>query len=454
MSLTVKDILSLFPDTSFEGDVNQEITGASLDSRTISKGDLFVAIAGENFDGHKFIEDVLSKGASLILASDNKLRKQTLQCSDVVEAFGKIAHAYRQRFKGTVIGITGSSGKTTTKELLNHVLSQFASIQATKGNFNNHLGVPLSILNFDLNANVWIVEMGMSALGEIADLSQIAAPSVGLITSVGPAHIEGVGGKLENVATAKGELFLALSDKQTAIVNADDPFICMMPTDAQKISYGLTDGSIVQAKELNVSDGTTHFEVHYGGQVCETHLRLVGTHHVQNALGVIATGLALEFDFQGLCQALQSFALEGNRGKIHKNGSWILVDDTYNANPASMKAAFESLKLQFPTHGRIAVLGDMLELGSNAEDWHKEVGEEAKVQEISNIYTYGALSKSILKGFGYDEVRVNEHHFDDHEKLAQHLKTNLNAEEKLALLFKGSRSMMMEKALQPLCEDK
>lgn len=444
MKLTVKDITSLFPDHSLTLPPETVIAGVTQDTRQLKAGEIYVAIRGENFDGHDFVNEALQKGAALALVNKGSAHGNNLvYCDNTIEALGKLATFYRNLFSQPVIAITGSSGKTTTKEILSHVLGQFGKTVATQGNLNNHIGVPLTIFSFTDEAHFFVVEMGMNHAGEIAALSKMARPTVGLITSVGRAHLEFFDGKIENIALAKGELFANLGKGGAAIVNIDDPWIAKLPTQASSISYGLSHNAQIRATDLVTEGLNTSFTLHHGKHMYRVVLPLMGLHQVRNALAVFATGISLGLPAPQLIEGLESFVMNLNRGRMIRHKNLYIMDDTYNANPDSMRAAMESLNLSYPKLKRVAVLGGMLETGPQASLLHREVGEQAKKNSFAKIYVYGALAENYLEGFG-EKGTV----YQDHEKMAADIMTGLKSEKgDVAVLFKGSHGMHIEKVL-------
>ena len=449
MNLTLGEIARIFPENTLALPADIVVADFCQDTRKITAGSLYIAIRGEHHDGHDFITDAFAKGAVAALVSRAQPGlANCFLCDDTVQGLGVLAHYYRKKFSQPLIAITGSSGKTTTKELLTHVLSAFAPVVATTGNLNNHIGVPLTLAKFNAAAGFFVVEMGMNHAGEIRYLTKIAEPTVALITNVGVAHIENFNGSSHAVAAAKGELFLELAPTATAIVNNDDEKIRMLSTSAKKITYGIVEPSDVQANNITFSESGTQFILQYQKIAFPVHLQAVGFHHVMNALAVFATSQALHLDADQVVSQLESFAITFNRGRLIHRGSVTIVDDTYNANPASLRVACEALTLQFPQAKKIAVLGGMLELGDDAKAYHHAVGAGAKEVGIDEVFAYGGEADSYLQGFGYTPAEVQKRFFKSHDALAAAVLDALkNHSGKTAVLVKGSRGMKMELAL-------
>jgi UDP-N-acetylmuramoyl-tripeptide--D-alanyl-D-alanine ligase len=424
------------------------VAGIFNDTRKAVRGGVYVAIRGDHFDGHDFVAQALVQGAVAALVSDSKVQGENLLfCDDTVKALAKLASYYRGEFTQPVIAITGSNGKTTTKEFLAHVLSRAGNVIATQGNLNNHIGVPLTIFSFDKAARFFIVEMGMSHLGEIGELARMTRPDIGMITSVGHAHLEGVGGSLVGVAKAKGELFEELNEKSLAVVNGDDDNIRDLKTRARRLTYGLKSNADMRGENIRVESDRTFFDIVKNGEKVAVSIGLVGLHHVRNALSVFAVASELGLSTSEIVTGLESFAMKLNRGCDILCGEDIVIDDTYNANPDSMKAAFQSLCERFPNRYKTAILGCMLELGAEALRLHQEVGAFAKKVGIQDVYAYGPMADAMIQGFCGDQSnRV----FTDHDSLACRLyaEQKKNPGKASVILFKGSRGMAMEKALQ------
>ncbi|MCP5464033.1 MAG: UDP-N-acetylmuramoyl-tripeptide--D-alanyl-D-alanine ligase [Deltaproteobacteria bacterium] len=423
------------------------------DSRAVTKDSLFLAVKGPRFDGHDFIKQARASGAKAILC-EKRIDDQADQIvvPDVVQAMGQMASYLRERISKPVIAITGSSGKTTTKELLAHALSQVGKVNFTKGNLNNHLGVPLTVFDFDEDADFYIIEMGMSHFGEIEYLAKMVSPSHALVTNVGHAHIENLGGRLEGVAKAKGELFACLGEDAIAFSFDDDPFIRTMLTAAKRISYGFSGSCDFNACEVKVSEQGNEFCVCYGEEKVLIQQKLVGRHHVQNALVVYAICNTLGVDDENILSALKSFEIHFNRGRRLDFDGHVLVDDSYNANPDSMRAAVSALVESFPQRKKILVMGDMLELGDQAVTLHHEIGVFAKELGIDALYAKGEISKNAVLGFWKDDKEFLKTHWDSDAKgLAQKIiRQEWQQGTPLGLLVKGSRGSAMEKVIEAL----
>lgn len=447
MELTLNEIATLFQSSESFANAEQKINRVQIDSRLVEKNDLFVAIEGPNFDGHNFVDEVLKKGALACLVHKPSAKANVISCKNTIQGLGKIANFYRQKLKAPIVAITGSNGKTTTKELLLHVLSAHGKTQATQGNLNNHIGVPLTLLSFSRDSEFLITEMGMNAPGEITDLCKIAEPDFGLVTCVAPAHIENFAGRIENVAKAKEELFAYLNESNIAIRNHDDEWVSRFQTKAKVYDYSLKETADFTAKSLKIENGTSKFDILWQNQSYPVSLPLLGKHHVQNAVGVFAMAVALKLDPKTVAESFQNFKPTKGRGEFFKIHNWHIMDDTYNANPGSMQAAFETLNMQFPNLKKVAVLGDMKELGPDSQTWHKYVGQKAKESNIDDIYALGTDAEFYLDGFALDANKKQNYQFFEAETLAQALLKDFDPKQEMAFLFKGSRSMAVEKVI-------
>lgn len=423
------------------------VQGISTDSRTLQPGDLFVPLRGEHFDGHDYLNQAVRHGAAACLSEDvvAGLTIPVVQVRDTLQALGDLAGAVRQRFAGMVVGITGTSGKTTTKEMLAAILARTGAGHKSAGNFNNLVGVPLTLFGLSPDHRWAVIEMGMSARGEIARLAQIAAPQIGIITNVGAGHLEQLGG-ISGVARAKGELFIQLPAGGTAIINADDPQICQLPlaNGVRRVTFGSAADAQVQASGVIAVDGAVHFTLHLPEEAMPVRLPVPGRHNVQNALAAAAAAWVMDVPPADIVAGLADFRpCPGRMELVELPGDLLILEDSYNANPLSMRAALDALYDLGRPGRRIAVLGDMLELGPTARDLHREVG--ALVAERADwLFTLGDLAREIAVGAA------------GHGLPAAQIVTSATVEDLLAglrpvlqpgdrLLVKGSRGMRMER---------
>lgn len=427
---------------------DMQVNSVGTDTRTISAQQLFVAIKGERFDGNQFATEALAKGAAAVLISDaNSAASPAVLVADTRLALGQLAAHWRQQLTAPVAAITGSNGKTTTKEMLHAILAaatgDAACIHATYGNLNNDIGLPLTLLKARAQHQYLVLEMGMNHLGEIDYLTHIAKPNVAVINNAGMAHIGELGSR-ELIAQAKGEIFAGLAVDGVAVINADDRFADYwraLNTQRKVLTFGLSAPADVSA---HYTENSANMQVQLTtptGTVAFT-LPVLGVHNLYNALAASTAAVALGIANASIAQGLSQFS--GVKGRLqHKAGvnGAILIDDTYNANPDSMKAAIDVLsKLQGAT---LMVMGDMGELGADAAIMHAEVGRYAKAKGIHQLMTFGDLSAGAAKAFG-----ANAQHFTDLDALVSAVKSHMQAG--VAVLVKGSRFMRMERVVDLL----
>ncbi len=429
------------------------ITGISKDTRDIHDGDLYVALKGERFDGHQFVAEANSSGAIGALVSDaQSVDVPQVQVDDTRIALGQLAAYWRKKFTGKLIGITGSNGKTSVKEMCRKILVDHvgeADVLSTKGNLNNEIGLPMMLLELTDQHQFAVIEMGANHVGEIDYLASIARPDVAIVTNAGPAHLEGFG-SLENIAKAKAEIYKGLSGSGTAVINLDDVFSSMWIDYCAEYSAGksvvtfsmLDESADIYAKLM--SDGC--YQVITANDRAELQLKVPGKHNVMNALAAIAATSSLEIPLQDIVASLSEFEnIQGRLTVLSAEAGFRVIDDSYNANPLSVTAAIDVLAdMQADT---VLVLGDMAELGKDADKLHTEIGEKAKVAGIKSLYATGKLSESTVSGFG-----ENGFYFKNKNELINALNKNLTADE--VVLVKGSRSAAMEEVVERILTHK
>jgi UDP-N-acetylmuramoyl-tripeptide--D-alanyl-D-alanine ligase len=416
------------------------------DTRALKPGDLFVALVGEHHDAHEFLAEAAAKGAVGALVSrpvDAPIAQ--LLVPDTLAALQRYAASWRRHFGGPVIGVTGSNGKTTTKQLLAAVFAARGPVLATEGNLNNHIGVPLTLCKLGREHRTAVIEMGANHPGEIALLARLARPSVGLVTQAGDAHLEGFGSR-EGVARAKGELFVALNGG-VAIINADDAYAQLwtqLAGDNRIVSFGFAAHADVRAENLRAAADGSRFRLLTPDGEVEVSLPLPGRHNVANALAAAAAGYALGLDTATIAQGLAQVEAPKGRVAIKTSASGArLIDDSYNANPTSLNAAMELLARE--PGERLLVLGDMAELGPEALRLHAEAGRRARALGLDGLLTLGPLSAEAAKAYGPGAQAYN-----DLDALIAALRGRLAAGS--TALVKGSRSARMERVVAALLE--
>ena len=401
--LTLFQIAQLAGATLSSGDGTAVINKVSSDSRMIKPGELFVALRGENFEGHDFVEASAKAGATGALVELNWTGNvpnnfALLRATDTLQAYQTLAASYRRSLALKVLAITGSNGKTSTKDFAASVLARRFRVTKTEGNFNNHVGLPRTILEATSDDEVAVWEIGMNHPGEIAALSKIAAPDAAIITNIGVAHIEFMGSR-ETIATEKGALAEAVGPQGTVVLNADDPFSEGIAARTRaKVVFAGTTGGAVQAIEIRQSTEGSEFTIVEGAHRCRAQLPVAGSHMVQNALLAVASGRAFGLSIEDCAAGLAAAPLTKARLQIKEIGGVHFLDDSYNANPDSMKAALRTL-VELDTEGkRIAVLGEMRELGAESERGHREIGETAATLGVEQLITIGDAAKLIAEG--------------------------------------------------------
>lgn len=433
-----------------QGD-NVSFTEVSIDTRQLQAGQLYIAIKGERFDGHDFLQQAEQKGASAALISQPYHGTlPVIQVKDTIKALADLARLHQTKLAVPTFAVTGSCGKTTTKNLLANILSQRYNTLVNASSFNNNIGVPLTLLQLNKDHQVAVTEMGANHAGEISELTAIGKPQIAMITNAYGVHLEGFG-DLEGVARAKGEIFQGLADNGTAILNADNQFFEYWKTlitsngKSQKIiSFGIKNPADVTAKNIRLD---THSKPLFAlvlpdKNEIEIALPLLGEHNIYNALGAAAAAFAFGLKADDIQQGLQtSKTTERRLVELTGINDACIIDDSYNANPTSVKAAIDILSGR--PGQRILALGDMLELGKDESILHQQIGEYAKQAGLDALYCFGPLSQHAATAFG-----KNAEHFTNHESLIKVLLTRLDNQ--TTVLVKGSKSMNMNKVVKAL----
>lgn len=463
MSITIEEVLRATGGRLLQGEERAFFQGISTDSRMVGEGELFIALKGPRFDGHHFALKALEKKAGGVVIEEDKTGdirwngyrpKAVIVVKDTLRALGDLARERRRRYRIPVVALTGSNGKTTTKEMISACLETTFPILKTRENLNNLIGLPLTLLNLTEKERVVILEMGMNVPGEIRRLTEIAEPDVGLITNIQIVHLEGVG-SLERVREEKGELFRRMRRDGTILVNQNDPHVIDLASEfsGQKITFGVEKSADVMAKEIRLrgAEGTS-FKLILEGEEIEVNLPLLGRHFVPNALSAIAVASLFGIEVKKAKEALERFRPFPMRMEIiHLEGGKTLINDAYNANPRSMELALETLA-EIKGKGRaIAVLGDMLELGDFTEEAHRQIGEKVEELSIDLLLTMGekaplVVESAVRHGFEPKRTRVMESHSEAISILKE------VAQEGDWILIKGSRRMAMEKIVEGLTE--
>ncbi|MCX7205788.1 MAG: UDP-N-acetylmuramoyl-tripeptide--D-alanyl-D-alanine ligase [Proteobacteria bacterium] len=438
---------------TLQGHGETRFTRVTTDSRDIRAGDLFIALRGDNFNGNAFADAAIAAGAVAAIV-DTPIAGPHILVADTLAALGQLAAFWREQLKNNVgqvvIGVTGSNGKTTVKEMISAVLSHFAgadAVHATYGNLNNHIGLPLTLLAARANHRYVVAEMGMNHFDEISYLTHIAKPDIAIINNAGRCHLEALG-SVAGVAQAKGEIFAGLVAGGYAIINADDDYAPLwreLAKDHPQVSFSLSNAD-VYARNLCAHTQGAQFTLCTPNDSAQVDLQIPGLHNVLNALGAAAVGHALKIDAEDIASGLANY--RGSKGRLQSktafNGAKIF-DDTYNANPDSMKAAIDVLAALGAETGTetLLVLGDMGEIGSDAAERHQEIGAYAREKGIQSLYTLGEQMQLASAAFG-----ASSQHFADVAALIATLRTDLTPT--ATVLVKGSRFMRMERVVDGL----
>lgn len=447
--LSLKEIAQV-TGAEINSDVEIFFERVTTDSRKVSSGALFVALKGENFNGEDFTADAFKKGAAGVVVSkafDKNLDGVIIKVDDTLTAYRQIAGVWRDRFDIPIVAVTGSNGKTTTKDLAAAALNGLGNVLKTSGNFNNEVGVPMTLLSLGDTHKAAVVEIGMRGLGQIESLAEIVKPTIGIVTNVSEAHIELLG-SIENIARAKGELVEAIKSGGTIILNADNQHTAAMKNivrDGVKIlTYSLDKDADFIAKDILIGSVSTEFTLSFRGKEYDFEIPMLGRHNVSNALAAIAAGYACGLTVPQVQRGFSTLTTTKMRYEVIRRDGLTIINDAYNASPASMRAAIRTTSEVYD--GRlIAVLGDMLELGNISEQVHREIGAELVENKFDTLITLGELGKFIAAG-ARDAGLKNVYTFDTHEDAAKKILELVRDGD--TILFKASHVMHMEKIIE------
>ncbi|MFC9710335.1 UDP-N-acetylmuramoyl-tripeptide--D-alanyl-D-alanine ligase [Paenibacillus sp. NPDC056933] len=443
-------------DVAAYGDVSVE--GVFTDSRKPTQGSLFIPLVGERFDGHEFVQTCVEKGAAGTLWQRDhgtEPRGAVIVVEDTLVALQELASSYLRESDASVVGITGSNGKTTTKDIVDAILSTTFKVHKTQGNFNNHIGLPLTVLSMEPDTEIVILEMGMSGRGEIEELSVIAQPDVAIITNIGESHLLQLGSRLE-IARAKAEIAAGMKPGSLLIYNGDEPLLAQVlaepatkqPEGLRRYTFGLqADNDDYPTGLMNVQNGVA-FTTKQLGEAALT-LPLLGTHNVVNCLAALAVARHYGVESEQIAAGLSGLKLTGMRIEVLQGVSGLtLLNDAYNASPTSMKAAVNVLESLKGYRNKVAVLGDMLELGPQEQELHRGIGEYITPDKMDMVLAYGPLSSSIAEGARQNMPAEAVHAFESKEELTRFLLERLHPRD--VVLFKASRGMKLEDVVEAL----
>lgn len=383
-----------------------EVNHVTIDSRLAAAGSLFVALPGENVDGHQFVPEVLAKGGFALVKEGTYAEDGVIQVKDPLNGLQDLARGYLKKYPVPVIAITGSNGKTSTKDMVAQVLRGSYNIHSTQGNYNNEIGVPLTVLGLEEKHDILVAEMGMRGLGQIKELTEICPPDLGVITNIGPVHLELLG-SMGNVAQAKGELLEGLGPEGVAVLNGDDPSVRGQARSfkGKTVFYGLDQANQLIARGVNMDlEGNPSFTVSYEQEEIKMRLSIPGVHNVWNACAALTVGLQYGISLAEGAKALEALSSSAMRLEVQRNPQGvIIVNDSYNASPASMRGALDTLAHMYCAGKRVAILGDILELGEISDQAHREVGEYAQ-ESAEELVFIGKNARLMQEGASRGEV--------------------------------------------------
>jgi len=450
---TVRDILGAVKGMLLSGNQDDILTGVSTDTRKIRNGELFLAIKGERFDGHSFILDAVSKGAGGILVQEGGITNANfkipdiafISVSDSIKALGDIANFHRARFSIPLIGITGSNGKTTTKEMTAAILSRKFNVLKNFGTENNNIGVPLTLMRLDTEHKIIVLEMATNHLGEIRRLSEIAMPTIAVITNIGPSHLEYLE-DTDTVFKAKCEIFEHMHGEKKLVLNKDDEYLKTIKSDSAVRWFGLSKDADFYADKISLEPDGINFRLNGKWDIS---LGVLGRHNVYNALTAIATSWDFGVSIDDIRDALKEFRVPNMRMEVKRFGDIKIINDSYNSNPQSMKQAIEALR-DMTTEGRkILIAGDMLELGHLSGRFHHLVGKQAAESGFDLIVAVGKLAEYVARGAQEAGMSGRKIKLCAVTKEAREKVCNL-VKKGDTILVKGSRAMKMEEIVEEL----
>ncbi|MGL5717468.1 MAG: UDP-N-acetylmuramoyl-tripeptide--D-alanyl-D-alanine ligase [Paraclostridium sp.] len=453
-ALSIKELLVATNGKLVEGNEKEEITNIVIDNRVAKPGDVFIAIIGENLDGHKFMQGALDNGCKTFIKNkSNSIKFESsdinlIEVEDTTIALGDIARYYKEKFNIPYIGVTGSVGKTTTKDMIYAAISNKFDTLKNEGNFNNHIGVPLTLFNLNKDYECAIIEMGMSNAKEIEYLANIVNPKIGVISNIGLSHIENLGSQ-EGILKAKLEIATNFNESNTLIINGDDEYlkkICKEDLKYQVKTFGFNTNNDIYCKEYSMNEDSINFICVIEDKEEKIYIPTVGKHNIYNAMAAILVGLTLNMELEDIKLGLTTFTASKMRLDIFKSNELTIINDAYNASPDSMKAALDILGRY--EKRRVAILGDMFEMGEHSEYGHRLVGQHA-INNVDILITIGEMSEYI----GQEANKLglsNEfiHHFKNKEIAIESLDKIIK--DKDVVLVKASRGMKLEKIVEYL----
>ncbi|MBY0062737.1 MULTISPECIES: UDP-N-acetylmuramoyl-tripeptide--D-alanyl-D-alanine ligase [Priestia] len=451
---TLKQLAAMIPGSVFHsGNEAAVIEGVSIDTRTIQQGNLYIPIKGERFNGHTFVDKAIENGSVATLWNKDEENPPTdisvILVDDTLEALQQLAKSYRHELDIKVVGITGSNGKTTAKDMVKAVLDTTYRVLKTDGNFNNHIGMPLTILRLDETHDIAVLEMGMSSRGEIEFLSNLAEPDVAIITNIGESHLQDLGSR-DGIAEAKLEITSGLAPTGQLVYNGDEPLLTSRVVNPvfETVTFGSSEQNDLYPSAISAEELGTTFTVSRE-TTYSFFIPVLGKHNVHNALSAIAVGHYFGLDNKTIAKGLKELKLTNMRMELVKRTDGLtFINDAYNASPTSVKAAITLMHDLEGYKQKILVLGDMLELGDQEKEFHKEVGEFIQAEKIDYVLTYGPLSVEIEQGAKKNFAEDKVMHFEEKDELVKKLTAITTRED--VVLVKASRGMKLEEVISKM----
>lgn len=461
--ITAHELVLTMDGRQISGLPNVPLGGISTDSRTIGPGEIFFALKGERYDGHDFLTDVVKAGGAGVIVEHGAAVPEQLATDGLVvitvastlDALGDLARWWRKQWARKVVAITGSNGKSTTKEMTASILAREANTKKSPGSFNNLVGLPLTILSLEESHEMAVLEMGMNRPGEIARLTQIADPDIGLITNVATAHLEGLG-DIHGVIEAKGELLREMSDNSTAVLNGDDEFFSELASKARGpiVTFGLGKTNQIRGENIKkLSHGAQAFDIRLNSEQVAVSLELPGTHNVYNALAAAAVASCLSLSKQVIASGLKGFIPLGGRFQVTElKGDIRIIDDTYNANPSSLGAALQTVEeLRANKQGLVVALGEMLELGRETSQYHIDAGKLVASAGARYLVALGEHGAHIIEGARRAGMKRDQTYLaSSHAEMIEALRANVREHD--IVLLKGSRKVSLDKVVEAMKE--
>jgi len=459
--IAAKEVVSALGGRQISGSPDELMRGLSTDSRRIVPGHIFLALSGERYDGHNFLAEAVNAGAAGVIVESGTAMPKELQTDNLVvitvpstlKALGDLALWWRKQWGARVIAITGSNGKSTTKEMAASILSLKASTAKSPGSFNNLIGLPLTILSLEEHHKMVVLEMGTNRPGEIARLTRIAEPDIGLITNVARAHLEGLG-DLNGVVKEKGELLRVMPEESTAILNGDDELTARLASTFQGpiVAFGLGKMNQVRAENIkNIGDCTQAFDIYINNERVRVKINLPGIHNVFNALGGAAIALCLSISNELIAQGLEDFrSLKGRLQIVDLEGGIKIIDDSYNSNPSSLRAALQTIKdLIVKRHALVVGLGEMMELGKEAPGYHFDAGQLVAGMGTRYLVVLGEHSRQVIEGALKGGMDITQTYLAaNNAEMIDAIKANVREGD--IVFLKGSRRVALDKVVEDI----